>query len=83
MCSIILWQEADGIPRGGKAEGQTKKSGGTVEYDRPTPLQIDAETILNVASYIAAIQKYPASDFFRGGIFLRAWEILQVKAVRK
>lgn len=27
----------------------------TVEFDRPTPLQIDGETVLNVTSYTASV----------------------------
>lgn len=38
----------------------------TVEFDRPTPLQIDGETILNVTSYsVCAVNKKPKADPFK------------------
>ncbi|MBQ7415761.1 MAG: diacylglycerol kinase family protein [Oscillospiraceae bacterium] len=38
----------------------------TVEFDRPTPLQIDGETILDVTSYTATSAKYAAAKKERG-----------------
>jgi len=34
----------------------------TVEFDKPTPLQIDGETVLNVKEYTAATAKCPAES---------------------
>ena len=33
----------------------------TVEFDRPTPLQVDGETILNVTSYTAHAARVKAA----------------------